>query len=168
MHPLASIEIVDLELLRALNRGLVPAHYLDPAYERSLRPMRGPLEEEVFDQGLTRNVAALALLRGGGLSHGDFTNYANIARDFGVDAKTVKEYYQIPIDTLLGTLRALEEATGASGHREGAEVLPLRRGRGRALTRRRILETRGDSFGRALEHFVLMESLAHRSYRGLG
>lgn len=29
-------------------------------------------------------------------------NYSNIARDCGVDSKTVKEYYQILVDTLLG------------------------------------------------------------------
>ena len=36
MHPLVSIEIGDLDLLQALNRGLVPAHYLAPGYRRSL------------------------------------------------------------------------------------------------------------------------------------
>ncbi|MDO8943787.1 MAG: AAA family ATPase, partial [Desulfobacterales bacterium] len=36
MHPLVSAEIVDLDLLRALNRGLVPAHYLATEYRRSL------------------------------------------------------------------------------------------------------------------------------------
>ena len=35
-------------------------------------------------------------------SHRELTNFANIARDCGVDAKTVKEYYQILVDTLLG------------------------------------------------------------------
>jgi predicted AAA+ superfamily ATPase len=39
-----------------------------------------------------------------GFSHGELTKYGNIARDCGVDAKTVKEYYQILVDTLLGTM----------------------------------------------------------------
>jgi predicted AAA+ superfamily ATPase len=37
-----------------------------------------------------------------------------------------------------------------------------------AITKRRIPEPRGEQFGRALEHFLLMEILAHRSYRDLG
>jgi uncharacterized protein len=37
-----------------------------------------------------------------------------------------------------------------------------------ALTHRRIVEERGELFGRALEHFMLMEILAHRSYQELG
>jgi predicted AAA+ superfamily ATPase len=36
-----------------------------------------------------------------------------------------------------------------------------------ALTRRRLEHPKGESFGRALEHFVFMELLAHASYRGL-
>ena len=39
-----------------------------------------------------------------GYSHGQLTNYTNIARDCGVDAKTVREYYQILCDTLLGRM----------------------------------------------------------------
>ncbi|MFX8778167.1 DUF4143 domain-containing protein, partial [Acinetobacter baumannii] len=35
-------------------------------------------------------------------SHGQLINYSNIARDCGIDSKTVKEYYQILVDTLLG------------------------------------------------------------------
>src|SRR3954454_16152709 len=36
MHPLVSVEIGDLDLLQALTRGLIPAHYLPPGYRRSL------------------------------------------------------------------------------------------------------------------------------------
>ena len=66
VHP----EIPGCELLRPLERGLLPAHYFD--------------------------VMAF--------SHGELTNWANIARDGGVDAKLVKEYYRILADTLLGTM----------------------------------------------------------------
>ena len=35
-------------------------------------------------------------------SNGELINYANIAQDCGIDTKTVKEYYQMLDDTLLG------------------------------------------------------------------
>jgi len=61
MRALTSIEIPDLDLLRALNRGLVPAHYLSPGYARSLDAyLVDYLKQEVFDEGLTRNVAAFS------------------------------------------------------------------------------------------------------------
>ena len=171
MHPLVSIEVDDLDLLRALNRGLVPVHYLGEGYERSLQAyVVDYLKEEVFAEGLTRNVAAFSrFFEAVGYSHGDLTNYANIARDCGVDAKTVKEYYQILVDTLLGTFvepwkkRQERQVIGKAPKFYLFDV-----GVAGALTRRRLTEERGESFGRALEHFVLMEILAHRSYRELG
>ena len=171
MHPLVSIEIGKVDLLQALNRGLVPAHYLDPEYERSLQAyVVDYLKEEVFDEGLTRNVAAFSrFFEAMGYSHGDLTNYSNIARDCGVDSKTVKEYYQILVDTLLGTFvepwkkRQERQVIGKAPKFYLFDV-----GVAGALTRRRIREERGEAFGRALEHFVLMEILAHRSYRELG
>ena len=164
------VEVADLDLLESLNRGLVPAHYLDPEYGRSLRAyVVDYLKEEVFDEGLTRNVAAFSrFFEAMGYSHGDLTNYANIARDCGVDSKTVKEYYQILVDTLLGTFvepwkkRQERQVIGKASKFYLFDV-----GVAGALTGRRIREERGEAFGRALEHFVLMEILAHRSYREL-
>jgi len=36
-----------------------------------------------------------------------------------------------------------------------------------AITHRHIPQAKGEQFGRALEHFILMELLAHRAYRDL-
>lgn len=170
MHPLVSAEVPDLDLLRALNRGLVPAHYLDADYRRSLQAyVVDYLKEEVFDEGLTRNVGAFSrFFDAVGFSHGDLTNYANIARDCGVDAKTVKEYYQILVDTLLGTFvepwkkRQERQVIG-----KAAKFYLFDVGVAGAIARRHVAQERGEQFGRALEHFILMEILAHRSYRAL-
>lgn len=173
MRPLVSRELADFDLLRALNQGLVPSHYLasPAAAARSLNAYAVDyLKEEVFAEGLTRNVAAFSrFFEAVGYSHGELTSYANIARDCGVDAKTVKEYYQILVDTLLGTLvppfkkRQERQVIGKAPKFYLFDV-----GVAGALVRRRIVEPRGEAFGRALEHLVLMEVLAHRSYRELG
>jgi predicted AAA+ superfamily ATPase len=102
-------------------------------------------------------------------SHGDLTNYSNIARDCGVDSKTVKEYYQILVDTLLGTfLEPWKKRQERQVIGKAPKFYLFDVGVAGALTRRRVSEERGEAFGRALEHFVLMEILAHRSYRELG
>jgi predicted AAA+ superfamily ATPase len=106
MFPLVSREVEVKDLLRILNRGMVPAHYLDENYSKSLRSyLQDYLKEEVFDEGLTRNVPAFSrFFEAMSHSHGELTNYSNIARECGVDSKTVKEYYQILVDTLLGRM----------------------------------------------------------------
>ncbi len=50
-----------------------------------------------------RNLPTFAdFLSAAALSDTDLVNYSNIARDCGVSAPTVREYFQILIDTLLG------------------------------------------------------------------
>ena len=171
MHPLVSAEVVDLNLLKALNRGMIPVHYLEEDYRKSLQAyLRDYLKEEVFAEGLARNIPAFSrFFDAMGYSHGELTNYANIARDCGVDAKTVKEYYQILIDTLLGTMiepykrRQERQVITKAGKFYLFDV-----GVAGAITQRHIPQERGEQFGKALEHFILMEILAHRAYRELG
>jgi predicted AAA+ superfamily ATPase len=170
MHPLVSAEVVDLNLLKVLNRGMIPAHYLEEDYRKSLQAyLRDYLKEEVFAEGLTRNIPAFSrFFDSMGYSHGELTNYANIARDCGVDAKTVKEYYQILVDTLLGTMiEPYKRRQERQVITKASKFYLFDVGVAGAITQRHIPQERGDQFGKALEHFILMEILAHRSYREL-
>lgn len=170
MLPLASVELKDLDLLRALNHGLIPAHYLQDAdgSARSLRAyVQDYLKEEVFAEGLTRNIPAFSrFLDAVGYSHGELVNYSNIARDCGVDSKTVKEYYQILSDTLLGTLlppyKKRQERQVIS---KAPKAYLFDVGVAGSLTQRHVGEPRGEQFGRAFEHLVYMELVAYRAYR---
>lgn len=103
-YPLVFPEINDFDLLKALNNGLVPSHYLSSNPNRSLSAyVQGYLKEEIIAEGLVQNLPAFArFLDAVGFSHGQITNYTNIASDCAVDAKTIKAYYQILIDTLIG------------------------------------------------------------------
>ena len=91
MHPLVYSEIPGFDLIRALNHGLLPANYLQDGHPKSLQAYNQDyLKEEVFDEGLTRNMPGFShFFEAMGYSHGELTNYANIARVSGVDAKTV-------------------------------------------------------------------------------
>jgi predicted AAA+ superfamily ATPase len=170
MHPLVSVEVDDLDLLKSLNRGMIPIHYMQEEYEKSLQAyVRDYLKEEVFDEGLTRNIPAFSrFFDAMGYSHGELTNYANIARDCGVDAKTVKEYYQILVDTLLGTMiEPYKKRQDRNVITRAGKFYLFDVGVAGAVTHRRIPKEKGEEFGRAFEHFILMEILAHRSYREL-
>lgn len=170
MHPLVSVEVPGFNLLQALNRGLLPSHYTQPQFRRALRAyVQDYLKEEVFAEGLTRNVAAFSrFFDAVGYSHGELVNYANIARDCGVDGKTVKEYYQILVDTLLGSFvepfkrRQSRQVISATPKFYLFDV-----GVAGTLIRRQVDEARGEQFGRAFEHFIFMELHAHRSYTEL-
>jgi len=170
MYPLTSTEIPSLVLLQALNRGLLPAHYVQPHYRRSLRAyVEDYLKEEVFAEGLARNIGAFSRFFDAiGYSHGELVNYSNIARDSGVDAKTVKEYYQILVDTLLGSfVEPFKRRQTRQVISKAPKFYLFDVGVAGILTRREITEAKGEAFGKAFEHFIQMELRAHRSYSEL-
>jgi predicted AAA+ superfamily ATPase len=170
LFPLTSQEVGSVDLLRILNRGMLPRPYLQEHYQRSLRAYtRDYLKEEVFDEGLTRNIPAFSrFFEAMAFSHGELTNFADIARDCGVDGKTVKEYYQILVDTLLGTwVPPFKRRQNRQVISKAAKFYLFDVGVAGSLVGRTILHERGEAFGKALEHLVLMEILAHSSYREL-
>jgi predicted AAA+ superfamily ATPase len=169
MFPLTSREIGigEVQLLRALNHGLIPVHYLQDNYQKSLEAyVRDYLKEEVFHEGLTRNIPAFSrFFDAMAYSHGQLTNYSNIARECGVSSKTVKEYYQILIDTLLGTMvEPFKKRQDRNVIGQASKFYLFDVGVAGALTKRKIPEEKGELFGQAFEHFILMEIYAHSSY----
>ena len=167
LHPLTWPEVPDFDLLRAMNNGLIPEHYDSWHHRRALAGyVDDYLKEEVFDEGLTRNAPAFSrFFEALAFCHGELLNYSNIARDCGVSSKTVNEYFQILVDTLLGVL-----IEPFNRRRSRAVITSAPRfylfdvGVANHVAGRRIERAAGPEFGRALEHFVLMELLAYRSY----
>ncbi|MFH1946036.1 MAG: DUF4143 domain-containing protein, partial [Acidobacteriota bacterium] len=170
MFPLVTRELGDVDLLRILNQGMIPDHYLQDHYQKSLRGyIRDYLKEEVFDEGLTRNIPAFArFFDAVGYSHGELINYSNIARDCGVDAKTVKEYYQILIDTLLGRMvEPFKRKQSRQIITKAPKFYLFDVGVAGNMVKRHLLEEKGELFGKAFEHFIFTELAAHSSYSDL-
>ncbi|MDP2915923.1 MAG: AAA family ATPase [Candidatus Aminicenantes bacterium] len=171
MFPLVSAELPRVELLQALNRGMIPDHYFQDSWRKSLDGyVQDYLKEEVFAEGLTRNIPAFArFFDAMGYSHGEMINYSNIARDAGVDSKTVKEYFQILVDTLLGRMvEPFAKRPSRQVITRAPKFFLFDVGVAGAVVKRRIPEERGPLFGRAFEHFIFTELAAHSSYRELG
>ena len=171
LFPLVSHEMKKIDLLRVLNHGLIPLHYLqnDKDCKRSLTAyVHDYLREEIFAEGLTRNIPAFSrFFDAFGYSHGEITNYCNIARECGVNSKTVKEYYQILIDTLLAIrVEPYKERQSRQVITKASKYYMFDVGVAGFLTKRYIAEQKGMEFGKAFEHFLLMEIVAYRSYTG--
>ena len=170
MFPLVTPELKNPKLLRILNHGMIPAHYLEEDPAHSLQAyVYDYLKEEVFEEGLTRNVPAFSrFFDSMGYSHGELTNFLNIARDCGVDSKTVKEYYQILEDTLLGTrVEPFKKRQSRQVISKACKFYLFDVGVAGIITKRRLAEEKGEAFGKAFEHFIFTEILAYRSYRAL-
>jgi len=97
LYPLVYPEINDFDLLKALNNGLLPRHYLSSNPKKLLSAYIGSyLKDEIMTEARTRNVSSFTrFLEVAAFSNGEMVNYANIASDCGVSAPTIKEYFQI-------------------------------------------------------------------------
>lgn len=168
MFPFVTPELKNCDLLHILNRGMIPVHYLqEENYKKSLQAyIQDYLKEEVFAEGLTRNIQAFSrFFEALGYSHGELTNYSNIARDCGVDSKTVKEYYQILIDTLIALrVEPFKKKQARQVISQTPKYYLCDVGVAGFLTKRYLEEEKGEEFGKAFEHFMLMEINAYRSY----
>ncbi|MBL7127618.1 MAG: ATP-binding protein [Ignavibacteria bacterium] len=170
MFPLVTAELANWNLLRVLNHGLVPDHYLQKNYRKALHAYtQDYLREEVFAEGLTRNIPAFSrFFEAMGYSHGELTNYLNISRDCGVESKTVREYYQILVDTLLGTMvTPFKKRQSRQVISRATKFYLFDVGVAGSLTKRNLEEEKGELFGKAFEHFIFMEIAAYRSYKEL-
>jgi len=95
----------DFSLRRMLRQGPLPPHYLSDTPELLISAYVDLyLKEEILQEGLIRNLPVFsAFLRAAAIGDTEVTNFSNIARECGVASTTVRGYYEILEDTLIGT-----------------------------------------------------------------
>lgn len=168
LYPLVSAEIPRFDLLRALNHGLLPRHYLAEDASKLLASYLGDyLKEEIAAEALARNIPLFArFLEAAAFSNGEMLNYQNIASDCGISPPTVKEYFQILEDTLLA--RPLPSFRKKPKRRviQAPKFYFFDVGVANHLLKRGKIVAGGESFGKAFEHFIFQEIWAHSRYSG--
>lgn len=105
MFGLVSQELGDrFDLQRMLNHGYTPSIYDSDKHALLLKSYCADyLKEEVFAEGLVRKLGPFSrFLEIAALGDTQIVSYETIARDCGVSAPTVKSYFEILSDTLLG------------------------------------------------------------------
>ena len=158
--PLVYPEIDNFNLMHALNFGLIPSHYQSKHWNKTIKAyVNDYLKEEIKAEGLVRNLRAFAqFLDVAAFSNGEILNYSNIARDCAVDAKTIKDYYQMLVDTLLGYYifpyknKVKREDLVASPKFYFFDVGVVNQ-----LIKRSIPQLKGIDAGAAFEHYLFME-----------
>jgi predicted AAA+ superfamily ATPase len=167
MFPLTTAEIgADFDLMRAINHGLIPQHYYSNNPTRFLESyVMDYLSHEIKAEAMVRNVPAFhRFLEIAAISNSEIINYSNIARDCGVSSVTVKDYFQILQDTLLGfTLRPFTKKIKRTPL-ESSKFYFFDMGITRALRRMLLIQENSVEFGHFFEHFILMEIRAFLSY----
>jgi len=166
LYPLISAEIPDFDLLRAINHGLLPRHYDAANPQKMISAYIGNyLRDEIVAEARIRNVGSFTrFLEVAALTNGEIVNYTNIATDCGVSAITVKEYFQILEDTLIGRYLPSFQKRPKRRIITAPKFYLFDVGIANNLLNRGKIEPGTELFGKAFEHFIYQEIYAHSRY----
>lgn len=156
----------DVDLTRLLNHGYLPRIYLAQQPRGLLNAYVATyLKEEISAEGLVRNLPVFSdFLNMAALSDTEPVNFSTIARDCGVSSQTIKEYFQILEDTLLGRWlpsyrKRPKRRIATSPKFYFADV-----GTVNFLAKRGRLEPGSELFGKAFENWCFHELNAYNMY----
>jgi predicted AAA+ superfamily ATPase len=169
LFPLIYKEIPDFNLSKALNSGLLPRHYDSKnAYKLISAYIGSYLEDEIIAETKIRNVQIFSrFLEKAAFSNGEILNYSNIATDCGISGPTVKEYFQILKDTLVGDTIEVFRKKPKRRIISSPKFYFFDLGVANFLLKRKNILPGSVEFGHAFEHFIYQELVAHQHYSDL-
>lgn len=167
LFPLSWSEIPRFKLDHYLRFGGLPHVYpsQNPAEELDAY-VNIYLKEEIQAEGLIRKLPPFSrFLKTAALSNGHVLNFTEVANDSQVPPSTVREYYSILTDTLMGFL--LESWTASRKRKaiQTAKFYFFDPGVVHTLAGTRTLERNSDLYGASFEQFIGMELKTYLSYR---
>ncbi len=166
-QPLCYPELKELNFARIFNNGLLPSHYLaDTNTDKFLASYLYDyiLPEVQFEANLRKRETFSTFLDVIGTSNGEMVRYSNIARDCGIDAKTVKSYFEILEDMYLGyQLYPYRSKIKRQIITETSKFYLFDTGLANYLKRYKYQEMRGTDAGKAFEHYFFLELMAYKN-----
>ena len=161
-HPFCWIElkaVQKFDLLRALNHGLIPNHYLDDEPDELLNAyISRYLAEEIIAEGISRNIPAFSrFLETAASNNAQQLDFTSLASDAGVSRQTAQNYFQILKDTLIGYELPAYTKTGKRKAVSTSKFYFFDLGVVRALKRFERVVSGTKDFGDFFEHFIFLE-----------
>ena len=169
MYPLVSAEIPDFDINKAIHNGMLPRHYTMQNPQRRLQAYIGDyLNEEIRAEALSRNLLSFTrFMEVAAQCSGEMVVYKNIAQDCGISANTVKEYFQILEQTMIGYLIPGFTATTKRRAIAAPKFYYFDVGIVNYLLKRNTMAPGTEAFGHAFEHLMMQEVIAYLGYTRL-
>lgn len=172
LYALSCFELQErFDLATALHYGTLPKIYsLSEAEDRNafLRAYVDTyLKEEIWSEQVIRKLPPFRrFLEVAAQCNGKMINYSNIARDVGVDDKTIKEYFCILEDTMIGFFLEPFHHSFRKRLVEKPKFYFFDTGVVRGLARRLSvpLIPKTAAYGEAFEHLIILECIRLGSY----
>lgn len=166
LFPLVSAEIENFDLLRLINHGGIPQIYDSSAPDEDLAAYVDTyLREEIKAEAVTRNITAFVeFLDAVAIANGQEINYESFAADLQVSPSTLKNYFSILEDTLIGFRLPGFTKTAKRKSISRAKHFLFDLGVMRHLAKIDKVEMGSKLFGDAFEHFIILEVRSYLAY----
>ena len=123
------------------------------------------LREEIKAEALVRNLSVFnKFLEVAALTDGEMVIWNNIAQDCGIDAKTVKEYFAILEETLIGYMIPAYTKKVKRNLRQAPRFYYFDVCIPNYLLGKRVINQGSADFGHAFEHLMIQELVAYLGY----
>ena len=166
LFPLLKQEIPDFDLNRYLLYGGLPQVYLSEEPHEELNAyINTYLKEEIQEEALVRKLQSFArFLELSALTSGDMINFASLSNDVAIPASTIRGYYTILEDTLIGFILPAWTKSIKRKAISTAKFYYFDVGVRNKIAGIKSIEPHSDQYGQAFEHFIAMELRAYLSY----
>ena len=166
LFPLVSAEIPDFDIERAVQNGMIPRHYMVANARNRMRAYIDLyVKEEIIEEALVQNVDEfIRFMEVAAIMDGEILNYENVASDCGVSANTVKAYYKILVDTLLGFEVPAYRKVIKRKLYKSPRFYYFDIGIANHLTKRYQLAPKTPEYGHAFEHLIIQDIVAYLAY----
>jgi len=169
LFPLVYPEFNDFDLGQVLRFGGLPQVAASQMPQEELDAyVQTYLNVEIAAEGATRNLPQFArFLKTAALSNGEMMNFSSVARDAAVAPSTVRAYFQILEETLLGFM---VESWADSRKRkaiERAKFYFFDLGVVHTICGTTALDRHSNLYGKSFEHWIALELRAYLSYSRL-
>lgn len=166
LFPFVSAEIPDFDIIRAVNNGMIPRHYMvGNPWERFQAYISVYLNEEIREEAISRNLQSFShFMEVAAQCDGEMVVYKNIAQDCGIDQRTVKSYFEVLEDTLLGFFVPAYTASKKRRAILSPKFYYYDVGIVNYLLGRRNMQPGTEIFGHSFEHFIIQELVAWIGY----
>lgn len=163
--PFCYSELQTLDWYRIFNHGLIPSHYFSEFPQKCLASYLFDylITEVHFEANLRTRDSFAKFIEALGFCHGAMINYTNIARDCGVDKKTVKTYFEILEDMYLGYfLLPYQSRINRQTIQDTPKFYLFDTGIANYLKRYEFREMRDVRAGNSFEHYIFLELMAYK------
>jgi len=166
LYPLVSAEIPNFDIIKAVNNGLLPQHYLSSYPRKRMQAYVGNyLQQEIQEEAQLRNLRTFSrFLDVAALTNGEMVNFTNIASDCGISSPTVREYFSILEETMFGYFVPSFAKTAKRRIIQAPKFYLFDVGVANYLTKRKSLQPGSLDFGKAFEHLIIHELTAYLNY----